>query len=56
MPPPPLVASLDHDVAKIYADAQNNLTTVRLSNQRFNVPVSDAAFRYREPARRGPRG
>ena len=37
-------------------DAQNNLTTVRLSNQRFNVPVSDAAFRYREPARRGPRG
>ena len=38
-------------------DAQNNLTTVRLSNQRFNVPVADAAFRYREPARRGgPRG
>jgi outer membrane lipoprotein-sorting protein len=37
-------------------DAQNNLTTVRLSNQRFNVPVSDAAFRYREPTRRGPRG
>ena len=22
----------------------------------FNVPVADAAFRYREPARRGPRG
>src|SRR3954470_1892164 len=37
-------------------DAQNNLTTVRLSGQRFNVPVADAAFRYREPARRGPRG
>jgi outer membrane lipoprotein-sorting protein len=37
-------------------DAQNNLTTVRLSNQRFNVPVADAAFRYREPVRRGPRG
>jgi outer membrane lipoprotein-sorting protein len=37
-------------------DAQNNLTTVRLNNQRFNVPVADAAFRYREPARRGPRG
>jgi outer membrane lipoprotein-sorting protein len=37
-------------------DAQNNLTTVRLSSQRFNVPVADAAFRYREPARRGPRG
>jgi len=37
-------------------DAQNNLTTVRLSNQRFNVPVADGAFRYREPTRRGPRG
>ena len=37
-------------------DAQNNLTTVRLSSQRFNVPVADAAFRYREPTRRGPRG
>ena len=37
-------------------DAQNNVTTVRLSNQRFNVPVPDNAFRYREPARRGPRG
>jgi outer membrane lipoprotein-sorting protein len=37
-------------------DAQNNLTTVRLSNQRFNVPVPDSAFRYREPTRAGPRG
>lgn len=38
-------------------DAQNNLTTVRLSDQRFNVPVPDSAFRYREPTRRtGPRG
>jgi len=37
-------------------DAQNNLTTVRLSSQRFNVPVADTAFRYREPTRRGPRG
>jgi outer membrane lipoprotein-sorting protein len=37
-------------------DAQNNLTTVRLSNQRFNVPVADSTFRYRNPARRGPRG
>jgi outer membrane lipoprotein-sorting protein len=37
-------------------DAQNNVTTVRLSDQRFNVPVSDAAFRYREPSRRAPRG
>ena len=37
-------------------DAQNNLTTVRLSNQRFNVPVADSAFRYTDPRRRGPRG
>jgi outer membrane lipoprotein-sorting protein len=37
-------------------DAQNNLTTVRLSGQRFNVPVADTAFRYREPTRRGPHG
>ena len=37
-------------------DAQNHLTTVRLSNQRFNVPVADSAFTYRQPTRRGPRG
>ncbi|HEV2865771.1 MAG TPA: outer-membrane lipoprotein carrier protein LolA [Allosphingosinicella sp.] len=37
-------------------DAQNNLTTVRLSGQRFNVPVADSLFTYREPRRRGPRG
>ncbi|MEA3015932.1 MAG: hypothetical protein QOI38_654 [Sphingomonadales bacterium] len=38
-------------------DAQNNRTTVRLSNQRFNVPVADSAFRYTDPRRRGgPRG
>jgi outer membrane lipoprotein-sorting protein len=38
-------------------DAQSNLTTVRLSDQRFNVPVADSAFSFREPARRaGPRG
>jgi outer membrane lipoprotein-sorting protein len=37
-------------------DAQNRLTTVRLSNQRFNVPVADSAFTYRNPTRRGPRG
>ena len=36
-------------------DAQNNLTTVRLNNQRFNVPVADSAFRYRPPTPRGPR-
>ena len=37
-------------------DAQNNLTTVRLSSQRFNVPVANSAFTYRNPTRRGPRG
>jgi len=37
-------------------DAQNHLTAVRLSNQRFNVPVADSAFTYRNPTRRGPRG
>jgi outer membrane lipoprotein-sorting protein len=30
-------------------DAQGNRTAVRLSNQRFNVPVSDEAFRWRDP-------
>jgi len=38
-------------------DAQNNLTTVRLTGQRFNVPVADTAFNYRRATRRrGPRG
>jgi len=36
-------------------DAQNNLTQVRLTGQRYNVPVADSVFRF-EPARgRGPR-
>jgi outer membrane lipoprotein-sorting protein len=37
-------------------DAQNNRTTVRLSNQRFNVAVADTAFRFDDPRRRGPKG
>lgn len=37
-------------------DAQNNLTSVRLSNQRFNAPVADGVFAWRDPRRRGPRG
>jgi len=37
-------------------DAQNHRTSVRLSNQRFNVPVADSLFTYRDPRRRGPRG
>jgi outer membrane lipoprotein-sorting protein len=31
-------------------DSQNNQTVVRLSNQRFNVPVADTAFRWTDPS------
>ena len=33
-------------------DAQNKKTTVRLSNQRFNVAVPDSAFNFAEPRRK----
>ncbi len=36
-------------------DAQNNRTTVKLANQRFNVAVADSAFRWTDPRRRGPK-
>lgn len=36
-------------------DSQNNRTTVRLSNQRFNAPVSDGAFRWNDPRQKGGR-
>lgn len=36
-------------------DSQNNRTTVRLSNQRFNAPVSDGAFRWNDPRKTGGR-
>lgn len=36
-------------------DSQNNRTTIRLSNQKFDVPVSDGTFRWRDPQSRGPR-
>ena len=40
----------------IALDGQNNRTTVRLSNQRFNAGVSDEAFRWRDPRpNHGPR-
>lgn len=32
-------------------DAQNNRTTVRLTNQRYGVSVSDSAFTYKDPRR-----
>ncbi len=37
-------------------DSQNNRTTVRLANQRFSVPVSDASFRWNDPRRSGKAG
>ena len=36
-------------------DAQNKRTTVRLSNQRYGIPVADSAFTYRDPRRTGGR-
>ena len=36
-------------------DAQNNRTSVRLTNQRFNIAVSDQAFAWRDPRPMGPR-
>jgi len=30
-------------------DAQNNRTSIRLSNQRFNVAVADSSFRWTDP-------
>ena len=40
----------------VMLDSQNNQTTVKLSNQRFNVAVADSAFRFDDPRRRGPKG
>jgi outer membrane lipoprotein-sorting protein len=37
-------------------DSQNNTTTVKLSNQRFNVAVADTAFTWTDPRARGPKG
>ena len=34
-------------------DAQNNRSTIKLANQRFNVAVGDQAFRWRDPRRQG---
>lgn len=33
----------------VATDSQNNRTRVSLSNQRFNVAVSDQAFKYKDP-------
>jgi outer membrane lipoprotein-sorting protein len=34
-------------------DSQNNRTTIRLSDQRYGVPVSDGTFRWNDPRRSG---
>jgi outer membrane lipoprotein-sorting protein len=36
-------------------DSQGNRTTIRLSDQRFGVPVSDRAFTWNDPRRKGGR-
>ncbi|GGA44948.1 LolA family protein [Sphingomonas psychrolutea] len=36
-------------------DSQNNRTTIRLSNQRFNAAISDGAFQWRDPVRNSGR-
>ncbi len=40
----------------ISLDSQNNRTSIRLTNQRFNAPVSGEAFKWRDPRSSGPRG
>ena len=37
-------------------DAQKNRSTVKLSDQRFNVPVAETAFRYVDPRKKAGRG
>jgi outer membrane lipoprotein-sorting protein len=37
-------------------DAQNNRSSVRLSDQRFNVPVADSTFRWTDPRPRSAPG
>ena len=37
-------------------DSQGNRTTIRLNGQKFNAPVSDAAFRWTDPRRQGRSG
>ena len=34
-------------------DSQNNRTTIRLSNQRFDAPVTDGTFRWNDPRKTG---
>lgn len=36
-------------------DAQNGRSTVRLTNHRFGVPISDRTFKWNDPRPKGPR-
>ena len=36
-------------VGWVALDSQNNRTSIRLTNQKFNVPVSGEAFKWRDP-------
>lgn len=36
-------------------DSQNNRTTIRLSNLRFNAPVDDNMFRWNDPRQKSPK-
>jgi outer membrane lipoprotein-sorting protein len=40
----------------VQLDAQGNRTTIRLSGQKFNAPVSDGMFRWNDPRRQGRAG
>lgn len=39
----------------VQLDSQNNRTTIRLADQRFNVPVSDNSFAWNDPRKTGGR-
>ena len=39
----------------VMLDSQGNRTTIKLSNQRFNQPVSDGMFRWNDPRSKGGR-
>jgi len=39
----------------ISVDSQNNMTKIRLSNQRFNAAVSDRTFLWNDPRRNSPK-
>ena len=39
-------------VSWVALDSQNKRTTIRLTNQRYGIPVSDNTFRYNDPRQR----